>query len=123
MTTDHPPGRTGDAAPGRARAAAPGARQPAEAASSGRKGTGSRRRRQRRPHAALGGRIVAAGLSASAALGLVAVMASPPRTAAPATGSEATVVVVRRTSGQSTGAPAPTVSRTDAAPVTTSQAS
>ena len=123
MTTDHPPGPTGDAAPGRARAGARRARQPAEAPSSRGKGSGGRRRRPRRPHAALGGRIVAAGLSASAALGLVAVMASPPRAAAPATGTEATVVVVWRTSGPSTGAPAPTVNRTDAAPVTTSQAS
>ena len=83
-------------------------------------------RRPKRAHAAAGGRILAAGLSASAALALVGAMAGP--TPATPTGAPAapTVVVVRRTSGSpasATAEPAPAVTPTAAPPVTTSQAS
>jgi hypothetical protein len=71
----------------------------------------------------MGGRIVAAGISATVALGLVAAMAGTPQAAAPATGTDPPVVVVRRINGQTTGTAAPAVAPTDAPPVTTSQAS
>ncbi len=81
-------------------------------------------RRPKRAHAAAGGRILAAGLSASAALALVGAMAGP--TPATPTGAPAAPTVVRRTSGSpasATAEPAPAVTPTAAPPVTTSQAS
>jgi hypothetical protein len=53
----------------------------------------------------------------------MAAMSGPPQAAEPATATDPPVVVVRRTNGQATGTPAPAVAPTDAAPVTTSQAS
>ncbi len=123
MTTDHPPGPTGAPGDQRARVDALRRRRATQTASPDGNSPGGRPKRPRRRHAAAGGRIVAAGLSAGAALGLVAAMSGLPRAADPATASDQPVVVVRRTSGQATGTAAPAVAPTDAPPVTTSQAS
>jgi len=86
--------------------------------------------RTRRRHAATGGRILAASLSASAALGLMAVMggASSSATGGAPTpvrpSPEGIVVVIRSSPGPVRSvAAAPTVTASTATPVTTSQAS
>lgn len=91
-------------------------------------------RTRRRRHPATGARILAASLSASAAMGLMAVMAgtpadtsvAPPNTASVA---EPVVIVIRSstdataTTASATVANAPAVAASTATPVTTSQAS
>ena len=93
--------------------------------------------RPRRRHAAAGARILAAGLSASAALGLMGAMAGglssdgatdqSPTPAVPA--AEPVVTVIRRSANGAdlartpAIAPAPAVQPTNAAPVTSSQGS
>jgi hypothetical protein len=89
-------------------------------------------RRRRRRHAAIGARIMAAGLSASITLGLVGALARASKT--DSTGgtaiTPAPAVVVRRTPAPTaSGAPVPTapsvppVTATNAPPVTSSHAS
>jgi hypothetical protein len=87
------------------------------------------RRQARRRHAATGGRILAGSLSAAAALGLMAAMthATNPSSDAPnrtdATAAP-TVIVIRRPGGATeVVAPAPRVSATVAARITTSRGS
>jgi hypothetical protein len=89
-------------------------------------------RRRRRRHAAIGARIMAAGLSASITLGLVGALARAGRTdstGGTAVTPESTVVVRRTPAPTASGAPAPTapsvpsVTATTAPPVTSSQAS
>ena len=89
----------------------------------------------RRRHAATGARILAGSLSASAALGLMAVMAGAPASDTGATpnapaAARPVVIVVRSSSdssrsdlGSPTIAAAPAVSASTRTPVTTSQAS
>jgi hypothetical protein len=135
MTTEHPPPRAGPARSGdpaergerleqlrrrRSTAPAPDTRP-------GGGGPGPVRR-TKRAHAAAGGRILTAGLSAAGALALVGVMAGHAQPASQVTSTDAPVVVVvrRPTSGSpaSTDAGAvPAVTATVAPPVSTSQAS
>ncbi|HET6775440.1 MAG TPA: hypothetical protein VFH36_19150 [Acidimicrobiales bacterium] len=131
MTTDHPPGRatpTGDADDHRERLERLRQRRASPAPRSAGEGDGQDRR-PRRTHAAAGSRILAAGASVGAALVMVAAMAGPTQPATPASPSDAPaapVVVVRRPgepADPTTGRAAPAVGRTDAPPVTTSQAS
>lgn len=130
MTTDHRPGRAvpaGEADDRRERLEKLRQRHAASAASGGGSEGNQRRRRPRRAHAAAGGRILAAGVSAGAALALVAAMAGLPPSATPANPTDAPApVVVRRSSGSAvsaSGGPAPAVAPTKAPPVTTSEAS
>lgn len=131
MTTDHRPGRAvpaGEADDRRERLEQLRQRRAASVASGGGSEGNQQRRRPRRAHAAAGGRILAAGLSAGAALALVAAMAGLPPSATPANPSDAPapVVVVRRSSWSAvsaSGGPAPAVAPTRAPPVTTSEAS
>jgi hypothetical protein len=85
-------------------------------------------RRTKRRHAAARGRVLAAGLSAGAALGLAGAMTvSDWATQANPADPAQVVVVVRRPAGDAavsrSAQPTPAVTPTDAPPVTTSQAS
>lgn len=98
------------------------------------------RRRKKRPHAATGARILTAGASVSAAVVMAAAMAGSAGTgdsagtggsAAPSAATDPAPqglqrqpgVVIRRSTGAATVAPAPPVSRSSAPPVTASRAS
>jgi hypothetical protein len=132
MTTEHPPpragpARSGDPAERRERLEQLRRRRSTAPAPETRPGGGGPARRPKRGHAAAGGRILAAGLSAGAALALVGGMAGhTPASRATSTDAPAVVVVRRPTSGSpaSTSAgPVPAVTPTVVPPVTTSQAS
>ena len=132
MTTDDAQARTG---------ADPAAQARIEALRQRRADSGAHRdseaARPRRRHAAAGARILAAGLSASAALGLMGAMAGglssdsatdqPPTSAAPV--AEPVVIVIRRSANGTDlartpeVAPAPAVQPTNATPITSSQGS
>lgn len=93
----------------------------AGAATNARKGETARPRKSRRRHAATGGRVLAVGLSASAALLLTAALAQAGRPAAgPTTAPSAPAPIVVRvvlTNGSGTSTAAPAAPVVTAAPV------